>query len=575
MKYFRFHVSFPVTIILIGASIACTTVAFAAYDSSQVGAAVNQGLNQGLSAGTQSTRTKLASLLSRSTIGDKNALCVASSVYNLFKGGLDAKLKQTASAAPKILANAATKALGQAVGCALSSLANNALGKIPGIGGLAGGLLGGASGPECVKPVDSDTSGYLAAALNQAKQELFLTRCSVDSTLDAMSADVDYMIQTQGPGGNTAAAQNWQSAAYIEPDAIAQRRFWAELVNTNICGYFKDDVLDYFDVPQAYRDTPPSINSMDLRTNAGAPFTLTAACTLPADYQPGAMSDPITFLAMGGFDFLGQLAEPQNNPDGFIQLGEAELSSQETAMVDSANNQLIAGGGYLPVYRDAANCQQAPDNSGCISYGTIAVPPGGVRDERNLTLQSQLNLMTSTANSGGTDTGVDDLGTSIEARMFDLANNPLPFQFSLGIADNPANYTPTPTPTAVPGSGAPDDPACTGGNTQCTCIKNDTGAQTLASTTLKSAMQSVITANPTLFVSGTNQIASGVNDRTVLQAICTVLDATTCIPHPTMDNMIVLITSDTTLSFTVITPDGYLRTDGGSPVMACLPGVQN
>jgi hypothetical protein len=571
MKRSYFHISLPTFIILTGAGIAFATVAWAAYDPGQVGAAAAQGLNQGLSAGTQGTATTLAQLLSRATIGDKNALCVASSVYSLFKGGLDNKLKQISAMGEQLLSSAATNALSTAVSCGISSLVNKGLGKIPGIGSL----LGGAGGPDCVQTVKSDTLGYLKAGLNQAKQELFLTRCSVASTLKVIGDDVDAMIQTQGPGGGAAWAQDWTTSAYIEPDAIAHRRFWSELVNTKICGYFKDYVLNYFDVPQEYRDNPPVINSMDLRTNADAPFTLSAACTLPDDYQPSSTSDVAGFLAMGGYDFLAQLAEPQNNPQDFINLAEAELAAQENVMVNSANNQLIAGGGSLPVYRDAANCQQAPNNAGCISYGTIAIPPGSVRDTRNITLQSQLNLVSTTGANGGTDTGVGDLGTGIEARMFDLANNPLPFQFSLGIADNPANYTPTPTPAPASGSGAPNDPACTGGNPQCTCIKNDASAQTLASTTLKTTMQSVLTANPSLFTPNSNQLATGVDNRTVLQAICAQISTSACIPHPTKDNMIVLIAGETAMSFEVITAGGSLRTDGGSPVLAWMSGVQN
>lgn len=546
MRHVR--ISLSVSIVLVCTAIAFATVAHAALTV---------------------TVPSLPDLLSGNSSANRAAMCLGSA-YDFLKNGLGDKLSQIDNIAGGMI----TQALGGLVSCAVKAMASKAIGKIPGIGGVVGGLLGGASGPDCVQTVKSDTMGYLKAQWQQTKQESFLAQCSVAFSITDIGDTVDRMIQEQGPGGVAAYAQNWGVAAYIEPDELARRRFWSELVNTKICGQFKDYALDYFGVPQSYRDNPPDISSIELRVNADSPFMLSAACTLPDDYQPP--SDAAAFILGGGWSLMAQLAEPQNNRELFLRLGEEELAHQRSAMLESANTQLIAGGGYLPTYGNAGeNCLRAPDSNGCIDYGTIKQAPGAVRDMRTATLQAEMNFILNAANSDGTDAGVSDMATRIQARLLDMASEPLPFQISLGLTDNPNNYTPTPTPSLPPGSGNADDPLCTGGNLQCVCIQNDTGAQALGNTLVKNAIAKAMTMNPSLFIPGTEQIVPGTDARLVLQAICDQVTDVTCQPHPSKTNEIVLITGGTGLGFDVITSDGFIRMSGGIPVAACEYGVQN
>lgn len=537
-------------------------IVHSAYDLKQIMSTDNIS-NQFMS--TEAGMT-IAELINSQEVASK--ACLVGSAYDLFKGGLDNKLKQATNAAADLISDAASNALGSLVSCGISKLSNM------GMKALTGGLMGG-GGPDCVQTVKSDTLAFIKAQGKQTAQQLFLTRCAVGSSVANVGNLVDRMIQEQGPGGAAAWAQNWELSAYIEPDQLAHRRFWSMLVNTDICEYMEEDVLNYFDVPQAYRDNPPNISAIDLRVNAGAPFTLTGACTLPDGYIPGA-SDAASFIAGGGWALMAQLAEPQNNPQGFLHLAEAELSRQQDAMLDSANTQLIAGGGFLAAYGGAReNCIASPDWNGCISYGTIKMAPGAVRDARTISLESQMNFVLNAESGGGTDTAVSDMTTRIQARLLDLANEPLKFQISLGIADNPDNYTPAPTPTPAPGSGAAGDPLCTGGDPQCVCIRNDPGALSVANTVIKSAAIQAVQKNPALFVWGTSEIAPETDRRLVLKAICTELSDATCLPHPTKDDQIVLITGETTAGFNVITPNGFVRTSGSVPMAACTLGVQN
>ncbi len=546
-------------VLLLSVSMFTALPALAAYDPSQLTSGLANDAT-GAAAAAAKKSTSLSDLLNKRGLSAKkySDLCLAGTVFSIFSNSLEQFANQLITTLGATINTLITSLASQLITCQTQGL----LKKFTGLG------------TECTQPVNSD---YLAYQIRQAienQKKNFLARCVVDQGINDIAATVDQMIQEQGPGGEAAWAQNWTKSAYVEPDEMAHRRFWSELVNAKICPYLKDDIYDYFDVPDAYRETPPNIDAIELRVDAGDPFTLTAACTLPDGYDPSASLTADGFIAMGGYEFLAKAFEPQNTLDGLIDLGNAELSKQRAAMTESANSQLIAGGGFLPVYGDATtNCLLAPDGNGCINYGTIKQPSGAVKDMRNLSLQGQMDFLNKTSD---TDKAIEDMATRIQARLLDLVNQPIPINLELGLGDNPDNFTPAPTPSPVPGSGSIDDPVCTGGNPQCHCIANDASAQLVATSVIAPAMKLLLQNNPTLFVTGTNQIAPGIDNRAVLQALCNSMsNSATCKPHPIQNNQIVLVTGAMSLGFDVITPDGYLRTNGGKPVAACELGVQD
>ncbi|HUO75641.1 MAG TPA: hypothetical protein VMU12_01870, partial [Candidatus Paceibacterota bacterium] len=105
--------------------------------------------------------------------------------------------------------------------------------------------------PQCNLSIASDAA---AAALNIQAQQLkqnFLGRCSAAASLNDIFANIDQVINDQGPNGGTAAVTNWVNNLYTEPDRQGMRRMWTILVNTDICPYFREQALDYFGVPQS------------------------------------------------------------------------------------------------------------------------------------------------------------------------------------------------------------------------------------------------------------------------------------------------------------------------------------
>lgn len=534
-----------------------TSAVRAAYNTQQV---INEASN------ITGNSTHLTDLLNKRglTTPRLSDACLANSVYALYQQGLSGLKNMAINEIAGTLTDLFTVMRKNLIMCA--------------VGGIINHFVPGAGVP-CVMPSSSDVTSFLLNdAKTRAKQD-FLARCVVDQGINDISNTIDDIVQGQGPGGSPAYATDWISDSYVKPDEQGYRRFWTILVNTDICPYMKEDVYRYFGVPQGYIDNPPSIGAGSLRTNADDPFQLRGACTLPASYIPTAPMDPVAFMANGGYDILTKLAEPQNNLAGFISMASAELRAQRVASIDAVTNQLVAGGGFLPSYGDASeNCQPDPEGgtTKCITNGTIRNPPGAIRDRLNDSVMLQGQFLVNS--NGTTNKTMEDMATRIQARLLDLANQSLPTQLELGFEDNPANFTPAPTPTPSPGSGDPNDPACTGGNPDCVCVKNDPGAQQISSTIVADAIARAMQVNPELFVNGTNQIAPGANYRLVLQAVCDRMQATqgtTCEPHPSQDDEIVLVSADKSISFDIITADGYVRTNGGQPIAACDLGVQN
>ncbi|MCC6934490.1 MAG: hypothetical protein IT406_02255 [Candidatus Yanofskybacteria bacterium] len=512
---------------------------------------------------SQETSTTLSDIIkNRGLTGDRyKQICVAGNIFTLFKGNLDEIGKRILNQLGGILKDVFAIMKKTLVACAANSILNRfGLPSIP-----------------CSQIVASETTAYLKARAEVDLKQSFIARCVVDQQINDITNTIDRMIQEQGPEGGPAWATNWIENSYVNPDRQAYRRFWTLLVNTDICEYMRQDVYNYFDVPQSYRENPPVMNLTELSVDGGTPFPLSAACTAKG-WAPGKITDTQTFATNGGFALLSRLSEPQNNPTGFIRLAEAELRKQRATMIDSVTNQLVSGGGVFPVYgTKEESCNMDPDGN-CVTNGRIRQAPGVARDLINSSFNAQLTFLNNT--NGTTAKAMEDISARIRARMLDMANQPLPIKLELGLEDDPDNViTPTPTPSVSPGEYPPDDPSCTGGNPQCTCVRSEPNAVALVGSVVRSAVERAMQLNPAFFdPPGSNRIASGVNYRTVLQAVCDQMQppqGTICKPHPGQDDEIVLVTQIMSISVDVITGDGGLRSNGGNPVAACELGVQD
>lgn len=489
-------------------------------------------------------------------------ICVTGNIFTLFKGSLDEIGKRLLSQIGGIITDLFNIVKKKLIACAVSGIINKYTG----------------AGFQCTMPVASDFTAYIKLKAEQEAKQNFIARCVVDQQINDITNTVDRMIQEQGPEGGPAWATDWITNSYVNPDRQAYRRFWTLLVNTDVCEYMRSDVYNYFEVPQSYRDNPPSIKAYELSVDAGTPFPLAAACTAPKNWKPGQPATAKTFVQNGGFDLISALAEPQNNFNGFISLANNELQKQRTASVDSVTNQLIGGGGVLPIYGTKEESCKVDADGNCITNGRIRQAPGVARDLINSSYDAQLTFLNNT--NGTTAKAMEDISARIRARMIDMANQPLPIKLELGLEDEPDNVvTPTPTPSVSPGTYPPDDPSCTGGNPQCTCVRSEPNAMALVGSVVRSAVEQVMQTSTALFdPPGSNRIAPGVNYRTVLQAVCDRMQppqGIICKPHPGQDDEIVLVTQTMSISVDVITGDGGLRSNGGNAVAACELGVQD
>jgi len=491
--------------------------------------------------------------------GSKYAACKGD-IFRLFEGNLDAKLAAVGVALIEDALRAYKDQMAAYLVCRAESFLNNLC--------VYGNCKGG--GVDCKKPVASDVTSFIKLNYKNRLKSAFLSSCTALYALKFTGDTVDGMIQSQGPGGAPAAAQDWIADSRVAPAEMAQRRTWSLLVNTDICPYFREEALDFFGVPQSYRDSPPIINSMQFRVDERPPFSVRAGCTLEDAFDPSDTSME-GFLSRGGYAGLTDFNEPQNQYWSFIAMAQEELDAQTAAMVESTQEQLVAGGGFLPIYGDEeGSCQKDPEGR-CIDYGRIKQPPGAVRDIRDSDIDNTYAALNKA--DGENAIAMTDLGARLQARLLDLSSKPLPLILELAAEDTADNFTPVPTPTPT---SDPNDPACTGGNPDCTCVKDDPSAQQIARTVISEAMAQAMQQNPELFVPGTNQIAPGADFTLVQHAICDRISISVCVPHPGQSDEIVIRGGDgLTISFDVITSDGFLRTNGGQPIAQCIAGVQD
>jgi len=428
------------------------------------------------------------------------------------------------------------------------------------LGGALNKILFGVF-PQCTIAVTSDTAQSYLKQREQAWKQNFIGRCVAMVGLQNISDRVVAMINEGGPDGGSTYAVPLNQSLFVRPDQEAEKTWWAILVHTDICPYFRESALNLLRVPQSYRTDPPNIDMLATRVDGRDPFSVRAACTLPEDYNPLTRN-------LTSFSYLSLLGEPQNRLGGFIMLANEERSAQQQAANIIAQAEYNAGGGFTSVY---GKCIKDSDGN-CVSRGPILQPAGATRDWNyayNIFLPGEL-----LANTDGTDhKQIQDLAAQIANHMLNIANRPLPFKIEFGFEDDPEYFTPVPTPSVLP-----DDVNCVGGEIRCSCIKNNSFYDSYGQNLIGPAMEDAKANHPELFdPAGSNHVAGDL--RAVLGAICDSINAKAggemCIPHPRQDDEVVIIGTGMTYSFDVISGAGDMHIGGGFPIAACEPGVQN
>ena len=416
---------------------------------------------------------------------------------------------------------------------------------------------------QCTIQVASDQAIQYQKSREQAWKQNFIGRCVAMIGLQNISDRVVAMINEGGPDGGSTYAVPLNQSLFVRPDQEAEKTWWAILVHTDICPYFRESALNLLGVPQSYRTDPPNIDMLATRVDGRDPFSVRAACTLPEEYN--SLAGNLT-----SFSYLSLLGEPQNRLDGFIMLANEEKSAQQQAANIIAQAEYGAGSGSTSVY---GKCIK-DSHGNCVSRGPILQSAGAAHD-----WNSFYNIFIpgyQLANTDGTDhKQIQDLATQIANHMINMANRPLPFKIEFGLEDDAEYFTPEPTPTASPGT---EPSECTGGDTRCSCIKDVPEFDAMAGNLIGPAMEGAMTNHPELFDgAGSNHVVGDL--RAVLGAICDSINTNsggrTCIPHPRQDDEIVIVGGPITFSFDVISGAGDMFLGGGFPVAACEPGVQD
>jgi hypothetical protein len=532
-----------------------------AYDASQIGQTatqVNQTANQAQNLFTQYTGLNLADVLEESGLkGAKAKMCIAQNTL-----GQVAAISNNLAA---VLEDQLNRALNEAVQVIISELTVCALHALPYVGKAF---------PQCtIKSAGKDIEKNLRQQKEDFKNR-FVGGCVAASQLADMMELAREITNQWGPDGAPVYVTNWVNDIFTEPDRRALRRMWALLVSTEICPHFRESALDYFGVPLTYRENPPLVASGELAIGANTPFQERARCTLPEGYAAVPLTESGSMAAGGGYLILERESEPQHNYVDFIDLASAELATQRAATVQAALAEATSAGGVRSIYGNAAGSCRIRDGMGsCIELTEAIQPPSNAAVIAALPINIPVEAALQQA-PGPEDPPVNDMMATFANHVMSMLNQPLPFRIQFGFQNDP-KVVGTPAPAATPG---PDDLACTGGDARCSCVQNNATVQQSIQASVGPAMTRLQAARPELFSPpGSSQIAPGVSQRDVAQALCDNLSESPgqCVVHPSQDDEIVLILGGQTISVDVITSQGGLRSGGGTAIASCPLGVQD
>ncbi len=227
-------------------------------------------------------------------------------------------------------------------------------------------------------------------------------------------------IQTGGRGGGPAFVQNWRNFQ-TEAQYRGEDVFRSILASTPLCNYASSDIKGVFGANRVIPST-----GQNLRVNNFDPFTLRAACTMPANFNLTNYQND--FSGNGGWNAWSRMLEPQNNYYGLL-FGSLDEAARQRNLEQSGDvYEATAGSGYTSI-RDGCQDQLArtgvtgpsqPSQARCTFMGQVFTPGDLLGKSAAATIDQDLGWLTS---SDEISEVIIAIGTALINRMVNLATS--------------------------------------------------------------------------------------------------------------------------------------------------------
>ncbi|KKR02607.1 MAG: hypothetical protein UT29_C0001G0087 [Candidatus Yanofskybacteria bacterium GW2011_GWA1_39_13] len=258
------------------------------------------------------------------------------------------------------------------------------LSRIPGIGGLAGGVLGGDSVPVNDAGLNTIQSRLLAKETSGD----IATRCASMEVLNFMNTSINDLARNSGRNGGASWIRNWRNFQ-TDSQYRGEGIFRAMLSNTKLCDYFSGDLKGLFGA------TTPTAAPRNTRTGNLDPYALRANCTMPSGFNLTNYQND--FSGNGGWNAFSRMLEPQNNYYGAL-FGALDEVSKQRSLEESADlNQVIANRGFTGRSggNAAESCSSRDPSGKCLSYNDIKTPGSVIADSIAASIKTELDVAVS------------------------------------------------------------------------------------------------------------------------------------------------------------------------------------
>lgn len=258
------------------------------------------------------------------------------------------------------------------------------LSKIPGIGGVFGGVVGGDSVPVN----DEGLNNIQSKILGKETSGDVATRCAAMEVLNFMNTNITDIARTSGRSGGASWVRNWRNFQ-TESQYRGEGTFRAMLSNTKLCDYFSGELKGLFGA------TAPSAVPKNTRTNNLDPYALRANCTMPSGFNLTNYQND--FSGNGGWNAWSRILDPQNNFYGALFGALDEVGKQRSLAETTDVNQVIANRGFTGISGEgAANSCSVRDSQGkCIDFKDIKTPGSVIADSIAASIKTELDVVVS------------------------------------------------------------------------------------------------------------------------------------------------------------------------------------
>jgi len=349
----------------------------------------------------------------------------------------------------------------------LKSLAKKLPGAIAGILGLGGGGVLGT--------VPVNDANFQGKWTGKEYRMDIIARCTAREIYDKMVGNTLNVVRNHGRDGGPIFVKNWRNF-FTGSQYRGENVFRAMLSNTQLCGYFEQDIKTAFNATNK-----TALPSQNTRVDNLDPYQLRAGCTMPPGWTLQAYEKD--FAGNGGWAAFARLMEPQNNA-----LGAFLMAMDESAKQRGFEQQLDlaeaggGSGGYTSRRGRGANdsCLVRASNNQCIAYKDILTPGSTLGGSVDSTIQQEMAWITNvdelseviTSLVGGLLNRMLDLSHNDDGRPINPADLPI-YTTAPGNHSDPSligddgpiiQQTPTPNPGDDGSSGGGDGGGGGGGN---------------------------------------------------------------------------------------------------------------